>query len=344
MLKTSQAAAKAHVDKPDCHPTKSKFPNSPPGKRKRYPRVLALTLLLILGAIGPPASVAGQETAIAAASPSHEPTLRPAAADIPFSQHDSDAEELLLDLANQARAEVGAPALKLESGLSQAARLHAEAMLSAHRLSHQLESEPSLAQRLADATRAQLDEAAENIALDYGPEEGHHHFMLSPAHRANLLNPAYNVIGIAVVNAGDRLYIVQDFAHALPRYSSPELKDRIAATIAEVRHQAKQPQLARLDSLSYDSPSKHLLSKNLPSADEAACSMAKADKLITSPLQQLASRYTVAVYTTLRPNTLPANSAKVISTLNFRSFSLGACYARTQTYPTGVYWIVVAMK
>ncbi len=57
--------------------------------------------------------------------------------------------------------------------------------------------------------------------------------MLSPPHRANLLNPAYNVVGLGVVRSGDRLYIVQDFGHALPNYSAAEVKDRIAATVAQ---------------------------------------------------------------------------------------------------------------
>ena len=114
--------------------------------------------------------------------------------------------------------------------------------------------------------------------------------MLSPPHRANLLNPAYNVVGLGVVRSGDRLYIVQDFGHALPTYSLAEVKDRIAATVAQTRRQTNQPAFVRRD---------------LPTADAAACSMAQADKLGTSPVHQLAQRYTVLSYTSLRPETLP---------------------------------------
>ena len=152
--------------------------------------------------------------------------------------------------------------------------------------------------------------------------------MLSPPHRANLLNPAYNVIGLGVVRSGDRLYIVQDFGHALPNYSAAEVKERIAATVAQARRQASQPNLVRSD---------------LPNADAAACSMAQADKLGTSPVHQLAQRYTVLTYTSLHPETLPANADHVLSNHNLHSFSVGACYARTETYPTGVYWIVLSL-
>ncbi|MGC2274347.1 MAG: CAP domain-containing protein, partial [Candidatus Sulfotelmatobacter sp.] len=173
-----------------------------------------------------------------------------------------------------------------------------------------------------------LDQEGENVALDYNAESGHKHLMLSPPHRANLLNPDYNVIGLGVVRSGDRLYIVQDFGHALPNYSAAEVKRRIAATVAEARHQANQPDLARRD---------------LPTADDAACSMAHADKLGTSLVYQLAQRYTVLTYTSLRPETLPANANQMLSSHNLRSFSVGACYARTQTYPTGVYWVVLSL-
>jgi hypothetical protein len=201
-------------------------------------------------------------------------------------------------------------------------------MLAAHQLSHQFDGEPSLPQRLAAATQTQLDQEGENVALDRDAADGHKHLMLSPPHRANLLNPDFNVIGLGVVRSGDHLYIVQDFGHALPNYSPAEVKDRIAATVAQARHQAKQPDLARRD---------------LATADEAACSMAQADKLGTSPIRQLAQRYTVLTYTSLRPETLPTNAGQVLSSRNLHSFSVGACYALTETYPTGVYWVVLSL-
>jgi uncharacterized protein YkwD len=259
-------------------------------------------------------------------------TLTPAAAtapDIPLGDYDSQAERQLLDLANQARAQAGAPRLTLDAGLSRAARTHAEAMLAAQQLSHQFEGEPSLPQRLAAATHTQLDQEGENVALDFDAESAHKHLMLSPPHRANLLNAAYNVIGLGVVRSGDRLYIVQDFGHALPNYSSAEVKERIAAVVAQTRRQANQPDLARSD---------------LPNANAAACSMAQADKLGGSAVHQLAQRYTVMTYTSAHPETLPANASHVLAGRNLRSLSVGACYARTETYPTGVYWVVLSLE
>jgi uncharacterized protein YkwD len=321
------------------------------------PRVskIAMTIVLVTGAASfPPSSRVMASSSggnDVAEEKSAQASLKPAsatAADIPFRDYDSAAEQVLLDLANQARAQAGAPPLALDNGLSQVARIHAEAMFAARQLSHQFANELSLPQRLASATRLQLDQEGENVALDFDAASGHQHLMLSPPHRANLLNPAYNVVGMGVIRSGDRLYIVQDFGHALPNYSAAEVKERIAAAVIQARQQARQPALARRDLSSHDlsihdGSSRDLTDKGLPLADSAACSMAQADKLGTSPVQQLAQRYTVLTYTSLHPETLPAEAGRVLDDHNLRTFSIGACYARTSTYPTGVYWVVLSL-
>jgi uncharacterized protein YkwD len=274
------------------------------------------------------------------ASPAEDPapsgqqkaSLKPVAAkapDLPFHDYEIQTEGQLLALANQSRQQAGAPPLTLDNGLSRAARTHALAMLEARQLSHQFAGEPSLPARLAATTALQLDQEGENVALDYDAEHGHEHLMLSPPHRANLLNPAYNVVGLGVVRSGDRLYIVQDFGHALPNYSPAQVKERIALALNQSRHQSGQPELARRD---------------LPIADDAACSMAQADKLATTPVHKLAERSTVLTYTSLHPETLPNGTAHAIASPTLRNFSIGTCYRRTDTYPTGVYWVVLSLE
>ena len=261
----------------------------------------------------------------------HRATLKSASAnapDIPYVEYEFQVEQDLLQLANQSRQRAGAPSLVLDTGLTAAARIHAQAMLEAHQLSHQFSGEPTLVRRLAATSSLQLEQAAENVALDYSAQGGHEHLMLSPPHRANLLNPAYNTVGLGVVRSGDRLYIVQDFAHVLPTYSADEVKDRIAAAVNQARRQASRKVLFRRD---------------LQKADEAACSMAHADKLGTLPVRQLAQRFTVLTYTSLHPEMLPAGASHAIHSPNLHRFSIGACYARTDTYPTGIQWIVLTL-
>jgi len=295
-----------------------------------------LLLTFVLGAavvtIRPATLMASSADPAAPAQNAQPATLKKAAAtpaDIPFLNAEPQAEDQLLDLANQARKQAGAPPLTLDPGLSQAARTHAQAMLDARQISHQFDGEPSLPQRLANTTDLQLDQEGENVALDYDAEHGHEHLMLSPPHRANLLNPTYNVVGLGVVRNGARLFIVQDFGHALPNYTATELKDRIAVAVNQTRRQANQPELLRRDLLI---------------ADSVACSMAEADKVATAPARKLAERFTVLTYTSLHPETLPSGAAHAIASRTLRSFSIGACYARTETYPTGVYWVVLSLE
>jgi predicted RNA polymerase sigma factor len=122
---------------------------------------------------------------------------------------------------------------------------------------------------------------------------------------------------------------VQDFGHALPNYSLAEVKDTVAAAVDQMRRQASQPDLPRHD---------------LPTADNAACSMAQADKLETSSVHQLGQHATVLTYTSLHPETLPAGAGHAIASRTLHGFSVGACYSRTETYPTGVYWVVLSLE
>lgn len=259
-------------------------------------------------------------------------TLKPVSAttpDIPYYEFDVSAEQQLLDLANQSRAKAGAPPLKLDAGLSTAARTHAEAMVAAGQLSHQFNGEPALSIRVASATSLILEQAGENVALDYDAEGAHQHLMLSPPHRENLLNPAFDVVGLGVVTVGDRLYIVQDFGRAILKLSMGQIKDRVATAVAGLRQQAGQPELPRQD---------------LSVADNAACSMAQADKLGTPAVQQLARRYSVLSFTSLHPETLPSSANPAVSRHDLRSFSVGACFSRTSTYPSGAYWVVLSLE
>jgi uncharacterized protein YkwD len=295
----------------------------------RTARLLFLLLLSLAGATLLATSGLAPLVATGLAQSATLKSVSASAPDVAFNQSESDAEKQLLALANQSRHQAGVPPLKLDSGLTQAARAHAETMLQAHRLSHQFQCEPPLPQRLASKSHLLLDQEGENVALDYDAQHGHEHLMLSPPHRANLLNSAYNVVGLGVVRNGDRLYIVQDFGHALPTYSAGEMKERIAAVLEHKRRQSSRSYLGRRD---------------VPDADYAACSMAQADRLGTTPVRNLAKRYTVLTYTSLHPETLPRQARHVISSHTLRTFSVGTCYGRTDTYPGGAYWVVLSLE
>ena len=97
----------------------------------------------------------------------------------------------------------------------------------------------------------------------------------------------------------------------------------VSASVEQLRTQAKLPRLQRVDSRS---------------AQSSACAMAQGDSLsaATPPPGSYMLRYT-----SMKPETLPSAISKVIAQRGLRTYSAGTCYARTQKYPNGAYWVVL---
>lgn len=238
------------------------------------------------------------------------------------SYYDTEAERRLLDMANRERAKSGLPPLQVDDGLTKAARAHATAMAAQKKLSHQLSGEPSLVHRFAANSKTHFDQAGENVAFAQSVDQAQDSLMRSPPHRANLLNAGYNVAGFSVVRNGSLLYVTQDFGHRLPSYSIDQAADAVAESVDRTRAETRLPALRRRDG-------KEALS--------AACSMAEANSLLTpAPRGRHVLRYTSA-----QPQTLPASASRAITDRSVRAFAVGSCFARTPTYPTGVYWVAV---
>ncbi len=246
-----------------------------------------------------------------------------AASDSQSSPHsDTEAEHQLLEMANRERAKAGLLPLQLDDRLAQAARQHGAAMAAQRKLSHQLSGEPSLARRLAANTKTQLDQEGENVAFAGSLDQAQDSLMHSPPHRANLLNAGYNVAGFSVVRSGSLLYVTQDFGHSLPRHSDEEAEVLVGRGVDRIRAQGRLPVLQRMDGAK---------------AAASACAMAEADSLrAPAPTARVVLRYTAA-----QPQILPANAAQVIKDRSVGSFAAGACFARSRTYPTGVYWVTL---
>jgi uncharacterized protein YkwD len=240
----------------------------------------------------------------------------------PSPGEDPEAEGQLLDLANEARKDAGAPPLEMDVGLTDAARTHDVQMVSQQQLSHQFSGEPSLVQRIAETTTLHLDRAGENVAVAESVEGIHSVLMHSPPHRENLLNPGYNVAGFAVLRSGSRLYVVQDFGHELPKVAPASADEQIAKGVDRIRQQDRVPLLTRADG---------------SMAESIACAMAKADSLNTPA----PNAYYLLRYTTMQPEKLPADAERIVGNRALRSFSVGSCYAKTPSYPNGAYWVAL---
>ena len=128
------------------------------------------------------------------------------------------AEQYLFAAANQARAGQGLPPLRLDPVLTEASRSHAREMASHAAISHQFNGEADLAERGANAG-AHFSHITENVGEAPTSVIIHDLWMHSPGHRANLLDPNVDSIGIAIVTRNNQLYAVEDFASTVQTLS-----------------------------------------------------------------------------------------------------------------------------
>lgn len=144
----------------------------------------------------------------------------------------SPAERALLQMANQFRAEHGVAPLAWNNALARAARAHARRMVSEPGgLEHQYPGEADVIAR-ASREGALFAAIAENLAgRGQNPAQLHQGWMNSPVHRANLLNPKMNAVGIGVIESRGLLYAVEDFAQSVPVPRRKEIESQVAAAL-----------------------------------------------------------------------------------------------------------------
>jgi Cysteine-rich secretory protein family len=140
----------------------------------------------------------------------------------------SVADQTLLNSANHERAAAGLPPLKWDAALATAAHQHALKMAQMNQLSHQFSGEPPMQERARQAG-ARFSTIAENVAQGPTVAGIHTQWMNSPPHRANILDPDLNSVGISVVQSGNMLFAVQDFSNAVPSLTMEEQEQVVAS-------------------------------------------------------------------------------------------------------------------
>lgn len=136
----------------------------------------------------------------------------------------------LLALANEARSKAGVPQLTWDSELADAAMKHCLRMSAEGPIAHRYDGEPDLTAR-AGAAGAHFSLIEENIAVGSHPETIHEGWLHSPEHRQNLLNPAVDRIGIAVVANGGVLFAVTDFSRGVDVLTQEQVEENFAVLL-----------------------------------------------------------------------------------------------------------------
>jgi uncharacterized protein YkwD len=142
------------------------------------------------------------------------------------------AEQYLLAAANQDRINQGLQPLRFDPVLAEASQVHAREMADHAAISHQFDGEPALAARGANAG-AHFSLITENVAEAPTSVIIHNLWMHSPGHRANLLDPNVDSIGIAIVTRDHQLYAVEDFASTVQTLSLNQQERTVASVLAQ---------------------------------------------------------------------------------------------------------------
>ncbi len=138
--------------------------------------------------------------------------------------------EQIFALANQARAQAGVGRLEWDSALAAAALQHCMRMAAEGPIAHRYGGEPDLSARAAQAG-AHFSVIEENVAVGMSADAIHEEWMQSPGHRANLLSPDVDRVGVAVVAARGALYAVADYSRAVQQLNAAQVEARVAALI-----------------------------------------------------------------------------------------------------------------
>ena len=150
----------------------------------------------------------------------------PRAFSAPAGRPANSAEQMLYDAVNRERAAIGLRELQWDTALANAARLHTTLLAQNDTLSHRFNGEADLQTRLHMAG-ASFRLVAENVAEAPDVASLHFAWMNSPPHRANILDPQINAIGIAIERRGDQYFATQDFSASVQAMSREEQEQQV---------------------------------------------------------------------------------------------------------------------
>jgi uncharacterized protein YkwD len=232
-------------------------------------------------------------------------------------------EKQLFDLVNREREKAGVGKLEWSDNLARAALAHSRLMDENQDLSHQFAGEPLLQER-AGATGARFNSVAENVAEAPDVETAHRGLMHSPGHRANILNPEYNAVGIAIVQHGQQLFITQDFAHILVSYNEKQFRDAVVAGF----NNARRARGLKAVNVIADARLK-----------KAACEQdMNTDKMI----QGLPGAASLLVFSLAEPGSLPNDLRQAAADKTLERMNIGVCLQTGGRNGFSKFWVVAA--
>jgi uncharacterized protein YkwD len=219
---------------------------------------------------------------------------------VPAARPSNPAEQTLYDAVNRERTSLGLRQLQWDTALANAARLHTTLLADHDALSHRFDGEADLQTRLRMAG-ASFRLVAENVAAAPDVSTLHIVWMNSAPHRANILDPQVDSIGIAIERRGEQYFATQDFA----------------AVVASMTREEQEQQVARL-----------LFANGLSLENNVEDARKSCDQNRAFFLAQPAS---IARFETSDLGHLPPDLGRMIVSGRFRRAAVGACEVPTAT-------------
>ena len=254
----------------------------------------------------------------------------------------SMANELLAMIARD-RKTYGLPPLVHSAGLASVALSHSRDMRKARFFGHVSPTTGGPQERAAKNNIPAWN-VRENIARGYTAEEIHTLLMLSPAHRAAILSPHVDEVGIGVAfePEGERraFYVTELFAHAAVPLDAGAASQALLARVAQLRKERGLQPITRSDS--FDKAAQRAASEyfSRPAADAETILITGVRSITEPPGTHLIF---ASMFLDVEAQALPLSSEMLDPKARFIGIGL-AQGDDPRLGPDGVVWAVVVAR
>jgi len=244
----------------------------------------------------------------------------------------AEMEADLLVALNEERAARNLTAVRLTPELVELARRHSADQAARNELSHYSATGRSYQQRLQDAgilSVANGENVGRSETFLTGPI--HQSFMDSPTHRDNILNPAYDAVGIGVVrgerSGRDVYFVTVDFIKRVVVKTAADIRAKMLTALNEARARARLAPVELFDAVN-------------AMADKHA--QAEAEGRVLPPVAFNTWRSSTRFFSSLDLDQI-AGSIRDQRVEGFGLAGIGSAFGRNRQHPEGAYVICVIL-
>lgn len=236
----------------------------------------------------------------------------------------------LFNLVNIEREKLGLAHVRFSPPLSFLARKHSQDMAQREDISHLSTSGEAYSDRLVEGGFYFIKNG-ENVAYSqtFMPEFIHKGFMDSPGHRANVLDPDFDELGIGVVFKKDKgYYVTQDFVRALAPKGRIEAEAEVEENINKIRRVYSLPPIS-------------FLKEANRFAQQCSINKAKGRPLPSIPAH-FGESHIVYIRSASFEYVYSKYKDKLLN-INYESGGLGIEFSRNEESPGGTYYITLLL-